>query len=45
LQADFFWPLAGGEDASLEVQTAMGQGAECVGRFEVDEVLGSLGGD
>ena len=44
LQADLLRPLAGGEDLGLKVEALMRQRAQCIGEFQIDKVLGSLGG-
>src|SRR5580698_5402070 len=44
LQADFFRALAMCEDLGFKVQAVAGQCSQGIGRFQVDEVFGSLGG-
>ena len=44
LKANLLRALAGSEYLGLEVQTVAGQRTECVGEFQIDEVLRRLGG-
>ncbi len=44
LQADLLGPLARGEDHGFKVESLVGQWAQRVSRFQIDEVLGRLRG-